>query len=326
MQLTIILRHYENYVPLVSSRPFTPSNNNHFLSLLTRPFTRDQHSCSNLVESGPQKASFLSPYPTVTSLSSSSSLLSSVQEPKSQLLYQHFNSTECQWKFNVWLPLSVLTDPTLCDAQLSEDGQMPQLSLSLYYAYIHIGQDGGVSILPPTSHSNRVRATWLSGHELSIPFDTYPRTASDIVSTSTYIYPIMTRFTRGSATVIFYSVSESGEPIQRVEVTGEKGVTLSGQLLYSSTPSSSPRAEVRQAWMLEEIPSEDGTSLSLQLWPECSSACRPLNFSWFISTAEPGIVPETRGVITMSGQTEPCQQCVYKPVLASTCYEFQQSP
>lgn len=294
-------------MPLISSRPFDLSDSDLFLSLLTRPYSRDQHSCSNLVESGSQKASFLSPLPTLPTSSSSftesSSVPSSARARKSQLLYQHLNSNKCQWEFQVWLPLSLLTDSTVCNAQHAEEDQMSTLTLTLYYAYIHIRPDGGISVLPLASHNDQVRADWQSGHELSIPFDTYPCTVSGAVhNTSTYIYPIMTQLARGLLTIFFYSISDSGGPIHRVEVVGARDIKLSGQLLYSSSTASSSMV-VRQAWMLEEVPSDKEVPISLHLWHECCFG--PLTFSWFISTTnsfEPLIAPHMSGEIETAGQ------------------------
>ena len=310
------MKHYDNYVPLVSSRPFDLSDTDLLLLLLTRPYSRDQHSCSNLVENGPQKASFLTPpfsSSTPESSSPSSSELATARMAKSQLLYQHFNSSKCHWEFQVWLPLSLLINSTVCDAHLSEEEQMSKITLPLYYAYVHIRQDGGISVLPLDSHSVRVRARWPLGHKLSIPFDTYPHTVSGAVQeTSTHIFPVMTRLTRGLLTISFYSIANVSEPIVRMEVLGANNVTRTGQLLYSSASSSSsspslPSAStVRQAWMMRNVPSDKEGPISLHLWRDCPGDCTssPLAFSWFLSTTdtlEPRIAPQINGVLHMSG-------------------------
>ena len=334
--LTVVLKHHDNYIPLVSSRPFDLSDGDLLLSLLTRPFSRSQHSCSSLVESGPRKASFLSPL-LVTSSSPqppSTRIASRIRAAKSQLLYQHLNASKCQWEFNVWLPLSLLTDSAVCDGQLLEEGQRLTLTLPLYHTYVHLHRNRGVSILPLDSphSSDIVRASWPSGHRLSIPFDTYPHTSSGALdnTSSVYIYPITTRLARGQLTVTFYSVSNATAQIIRVEAsTGES--TLPGQLLYSSTssfsgspPSSAPAAPassdaVRQAWMLTGIPRDEEGSLALSLWlSQCPSgsgvglcvSTSPLSFTWSIATAdslEPRIAPQMNGVVTVFGEPRTVQ-------------------
>ena len=318
----MVLKHYDNYVPLISSRPFDFSDNNLFLLLLTHPYSRDQHSCSNLVQSDPNKASFLSPLinsapsssPSSSSSTESSSL--SARAAKSQLLYQHFNSSKCRWEFHAWLPLSLLTSSDICNAQLLQEGQTLQLTLPLTYAYVHIRHERGVTVLPPDSYNDRVRATWTSGHKLSIPFDTYPRTPDgEIRDTSTHIYPVMTLLSRGLLTVTFYSVTTATVPVVRVQVVRAEGATSSGRLLYSSRSSLSasvygselsPTATVHQAWMLEGVPSDEEESISLHLWRDCSGSCAsaPLVFSWYIATTgslEPQIAPRLSGVVHASG-------------------------
>ena len=325
LRLTVVLKHHNNYIPLVSSRPFDLSNRDHFLSLLTRPFSRDQHSCSSLVESGPHKASFLSPL----LLASSSNLQlmppnTQIRATKSQLLYQHFNASKCHWEFHTWLPLSLLTDSAVCNGQLSDEDQTLTLTLPLYYAYIHLQRDRGVSVLPSDSPgSDIVRASWPSGHHLSIPFNTYPHTPSGGVdnTSSTYIYPITTRLSRGQLTITFYSVSNTTSPVVRVEVKSSRAA-LPGQLLYSSASSFShslPAAAevVRQAWMLSGIPRDDEGSLSLNLWlHQCHSSgsvaggscvsASPLSFSWSVATTdslEPRVAPQMNGVVHLAGES-----------------------
>ena len=137
-----------------------------------------------------------------------------------------------------------------------------------------------------------VRATWSSGQELSVPFNTFSSTGG-----STYIYPIMTQY-RGSLTVLFYSVAESGEGIDHVEVTGSLGNTSIPRPLYSSSPASS---EIHQAWRLEvsgEV--ETPVSVTLDLWPLCSGSCASLSFFWYISATDnfgPRIAPQMEGVL-----------------------------
>lgn len=290
-------------MPLVSSRQFDLSNSD-FLRLLTHPYSRDKHSCSNLVEGGLQKASFLSPFPVSRFLSSSS-----VRAPKSQLLYQHFNSSKCQWEFQVWLPLSLLTNSSVCAAQLSEGQTEQTLTLPLYYAYVHIHQEGGISFFQPDSFNGGVRvgATWPSGNQLSIPFDIYPHTVSGgaHTNTTTYIYPIMRQLdnSRSSSMIIFYSVST--ELVNHVEFARAQGGTFSGQLLHSSSSTShSPLSStVRQAWMLKDVPSDEKVSISLFLWHECPrGGCTSLlTFHWFMSTTG-DFEPQLDGEIEKSGQ------------------------
>ena len=337
LKLTVVLKHHDNYIPLVSSRPFDLSNTELFLSLLTRPFNRDQHSCSSLVESGPKKASFLSPLlhaPSISPQLPSATLNSRIRETKSQLLYQHFNASKCHWEFHTWIPLSLLTDSAVCNGQLSDEDQTMTLTLPLYYAYVHLHRDRGVSVLPLDSPiSDIVRASWPSGHHLSIPFDTYPHTPSGSVDNTsfTYIYPITTRLSRGRLTITFYSVSNSTAPVVRVEARSS-GSTLPGELLYSSTSSFSASpllsssvaaVAVRQAWMLSGIPRDKEGSLSLSLWlhqcPSSSSSssgnggrvvdscvsASPLLFSWSIATAdslEPHVAPQMNGVVHLAGE------------------------
>ena len=314
LKLTVVLKHHDNYVPLVSSRPFDISDSDLLLSLLTRPFSRDQHSCSSLVESGPQKASFLS----FTQFLSSTP---QVRAAKSQLLYQHFNASKCQWEFQVWLPLSLLADSAVCDGRLSREDQSLMLTLPLYYAYVHLHHDRGVSVLPPDSHGDIVRASWVSGHMISVPFDTYPHTPSGGIdnTSSTYIYPITTRLSRGRLTIIFYSVSNSTAAVVSVEAT-LRTFSVRGQLLYSSSYSSLPsppaaadvssRGLVRQAWMLTGIPREEMGSLSLGVWsrrcPSSGGSCSPLSFSWSVATTEslePRIAPRMDGLVYLSGES-----------------------
>ena len=317
MRLTVVLKHYDNYIPLISSRPFELSDPDQFRLLLTRPFNRDQHSCSSLVESAPHKASFLSPLFT-SSLDTSHS--ATTRAIKSQLLYQHFNASKCQWIFRVWIPLSLLTDSTVCDAQISTEGQTMTLTLPLYYAYIHLNHDGGISVLPPPeSDSSRIRATWPLGHKLSIPFNTYPHTANgDINNTSTtYIYPVMTQLTRGRLTITFYSISNSTVLIRHVEVV--RGDTkIQGKLIYSSSSymqSSSSSAmdgstTIHQAWMVTQIPGDQEEPILLQLWRECpdgaiTCATSPLTFTWFIATTdtlETRIAPQMTGLMRLSSK------------------------
>ena len=323
----MILKHHDNYIPLVSSRPFDLSDRELFLSLLTRPFSRDQHSCSSLVESGQQRASFLSSLLASPELPSTMPN-SRIRATKSQLLYQHFNASKCHWEFQAWLPLSLLTDSAVCNGQLSDEDQTLALTLPLYYAYVHLQQDRGVSVLPLDSpRTDIVRASWQSGHHLSIPFDTYPHTPNGGIdnASSTYIYPITARLARGRLTITFYSVSNATSPVVRVEVKSS-GTTLPGQLLYSSASSSSlsspsaAAAAVRQAWMLSGVPRDEVGSLFLSLWlhqcPSTSSSggsvvgsCvspSPLVFSWSIATSdslEPRIAPQMDGAVRLAGES-----------------------
>ena len=279
VRLSITLPHHDNYVPLVSSRQFQSSSSHLFLSLLTRPPDRDRHSCSNLVDSGPHKTSFLTPLPTASSPSSSS-----VRSPRSWLLYQHFNSTQCTWNFDLWLPLTVLTDATGCNAELTHDSETAHLALPLYYAYVRILPNGETQVFQPVPSANFARTMWSSGQNLSIPFDTYP-----LAGGNTYIYPITTQF-RMTLRVIFYSVTESAGGISHAEVKGLLGNSSILRPLYSSysslhsSPALSPRA-VRQAWQLD-IPGKVETPVLLSMWPLCSNDCPPLSFSWFISTVD----------------------------------------
>lgn len=302
--MTIILPHYENYIPLVSSRPFDPFDSNFFLTLLTRPSDRDQHSCSNLVQnSNAGMTSFIAP------------LGSQDQPPRSSKLqlYQHLNSTQCAWEFHVWLPLSVLTNATQCNAQLSRDGTIWTLSLPLYYAYVHINVDGGISVIPHASQKDIVSATWSIGQEFSVPFLTYPCNVDNDSHANVgnpagshanmanaaggiYIYPIMTDASIDFLEVIFYSISNSGSPITQVEGTTDSGAKCFSQLLYSSSSSSM----VRQAWSLI-VPGISETAVFLHLWPcSDSSSCTPFNFSWPISTrphSQPRIAAQMNGEI-----------------------------
>ena len=238
------------------------------------------------MDKGPHKTSFLTPLPTASSSSASSSSSSSsfVRSPRSWLLYQHFNSTQCTWNFDLWLPLAVLTDATGCNAELTHNLETAHLTLPLYYAYVHILPSGETQVFQPISSANYARTMWSMGQNLSIPFDTYP-----LAGRNTYIYPIMTQF-RTTLKVIFYSVTESAGGISHAEVKGSLRNSSMLRPLYSSYSSLqssvafSPRV-VHQAWQLE-IPGKVETPVTLGLWPLCSHECPPLSFSWFISTVD----------------------------------------
>ena len=321
LRLTVVLKHHDNHVPLVSSRSFDFSDPDLFLSLLTRPFSRDQHSCSSLVESGPDKASFLSLPSSFPSSSPQPSNTRRVRAEKSHFLYQHLNASKCEWEFSVWLPLSLLLDTAVCGGELSQEDHRLTLTLRLHHAYVHLHRDRGVSVLQPDTGGDIVRTSWPSGHRLSIPFDTYPHTQSGSIdnTSSTYIYPIATRFSLGRRfSITFYSVSNFS--VISIEAKF-KTLSLPARLLYSSSSSSSLSSAatassvglVRQAWMLAEVPQDEMGTFSLSLWPhECSitttsgGLCRhPLSFTWSIATTdllEPYVAPQLDGLVDISGK------------------------
>ena len=116
-----------NTIPLVTTK-LTPKSA--VITLLTYPASRQHHTCSNFVMAN-----------SPTGQHSLLSLSPGHTESQANLLYQHYDPTQCMWTFKTWIPLGEL------ESRCGAVSTATNISVHLYVLYtsIHNNTVGVVS-------------------------------------------------------------------------------------------------------------------------------------------------------------------------------------